>query len=462
MANRIVQFLAMVSGSFLPLTCGINLGWPSPFLPKLQEPDSQIPMNSDEASWVAVMPLIGGPFGAFLGALLVDKLGRKNLLLTQGPLIALSFLIMAFFNNIWVLCVIRFIVGSAEGAIYTALPIYYGEIADPKIRGILGSSLAVSALMGNLLINVIGSYLSLFWSSIISGGFALIHFFTFVWMPESPYFLIKKGLLEEAKASLTKLRGEFDTKEFDEIKNAVKRQEACEKSKFLDLVTVKSNRKAMGIFIILTLTNKVTGMTPVMFYTVKIFTEADGILDPVSSVFSFNMVGLIGTILALFIIDRFGRRPLMLFSAFGCCFALLGEAIFFMIKIYLEEYLEYVQWLPLVSLMAFNLIFCLGLAFGPVLFLSELFPTSVKANALGAAETISVTLGTAISKIFHYLTDAYGMVVPFWSFAVCTALAGYLIFLVVPETKGKTLEEIQLDLIGQRDDEHREKQGQKV
>jgi len=291
--------------------------------------------------------------------------------------------------------------------------------------------------------------LSMFISSLISSGVSVLHFITFMWMPESPYYLIKKGDLEGAKKSLIRFRGcEAITEELSEIMAAVKRQEACEKSTFLDLFNIKSNRKAMVIYMILSFTNKFSGMNPVVFYTATIFEEAGGTLDAVTSVIVFNIAGVIATLLALLVIDRFGRRPLMLFSALGCAVALSCEAAYFTLQVYAPGCLPYIGWLPITALIAYNVIFSFGLSFGPVLFLSELFPTSVKANALGLADTISIIFGTLASKFFHALTDSLGMYVPFWSFAVCSIMGGYLIFTMVPETKGKTLENIQLELIG--------------
>ncbi|KAJ8954277.1 hypothetical protein NQ314_007138 [Rhamnusium bicolor] len=146
-----------LSGAFSVMSSGINLGWTSPYIPKLTSNSSTIPTTNDEGSWCAVAPLLGSPFGAILAAILADKIGRKNTTLLMAPVVFTCFVCIAFAQSIWQISGLRFIIGATEGALYTTLPMYIGEISDPKIRGFLTATIAIFSITGTLFINIIGS-----------------------------------------------------------------------------------------------------------------------------------------------------------------------------------------------------------------------------------------------------------------------------------------------------------------
>lgn len=135
----------------------------------------------------------------------------------------------------------------ADGVAFTVVPMYIGEIAEPKVRGMLGSSCSVMWIVGFLVINIIGSYLSITMTAIVSSILPVISFFTFMWMPESPYFLLMQNKTEEAKKSLRKFRKRNDVEEEIERMQSNLKTSDSSTGRFLDLLTVKSNRKAVII-----------------------------------------------------------------------------------------------------------------------------------------------------------------------------------------------------------------------
>ncbi|KAJ8953094.1 hypothetical protein NQ318_013436 [Aromia moschata] len=450
--GNLFQYLATIAGSFSVMTSGINLGWTSPYIPKLTSNSSSIPTTNDEGSWCAVAPLLGSPFGAILAAYLADKIGRKNTTLLTAPVVTMCFVGIAFATSIWHITGFRFIIGATEGALYTTLPMYIGEISDPKIRGFLTATIAIFSITGTLFINVIGSMLDIFISSLICASIPLIHFVAFVFMPESPYYHIKKHNHKEARNSLEILRGRSDVdSEMDALCKAVVRQERTnEKPGFFDLFTIRSNRKACYIFLILCLTNKFSGKNPCLFYTETIFKEAGSSIDATLSVIIYCSVELLAVAsTTFFIVDRFGKRLLMITSTAGCAISVFMIALHFYLKDYHFGLMENLDWLPITALVSYNILFSIGLSFGPVSVLSELFPTSVKAKALCIADSFSVMMGTIVSKFFQITMDEFGtMSVPFFFFSMCSLVGLIFVIKCIPETKGKTLEEIQQYLIG--------------
>jgi sugar porter (SP) family MFS transporter len=437
------------SGAFSVITSGINLGWTSPYLPQLLDPASPIPTTNDQGSWCAVMPLVGAPIGALIAAILTDLVGRKTTTLLIAPVILSSFVSIAFARTITVISIVRFVIGATEGALYTVLPIYIAEISDPQIRGFLTSTVAIAGIIGTLFINVIGQKYSIFASSLICASVPIIHFVTFLWMPESPYYYIKKRRYEDGERSLKILRGRDDvTEEMDELREVVERQEKS-KARVMDLFSVPSNRRACFIFVIVCATNKFSGKNPCLFYTTMIFDEAGSTISSDMSVIIYCSVELLATFVATAVVDRCGKRPLFIISTLGCAISLLVLGTYFYLKdSQIDNFVETFDWIPITFLVAYNVLFSMGLAFSTVTVVSELFPTNVKAVALGVADTFSVSMGTIASKFFQIANDQYGMYVPFWAFGVCCVVGLVLIVKFVPETKGKTLEEIQYCLMG--------------
>ncbi|KAF2901320.1 hypothetical protein ILUMI_04863 [Ignelater luminosus] len=269
-----------------------------------------------------------------------------------------------------------------------------------------------------------------------------------MWMPETPYYLIKKGKHEQAKKNLQLLRGDENVEEeMKSLCEAVSRQENVEKGKIFDLFTVKSNRRAVIIFIILNLTKKYSGKNPLMFYTATVFEAADGSLSPQVSVMVYILIELVASLASLSIIDRVGRKPIVVVSTIGCALGLAFTGIYFFLKDEMSISMNSFGWLPITALVIFNISYSVGLELIPSIYLGELFPTSVKAIALGMADIFSIINGTVGAKFFQIVKDTQGIYLPFWVFSACCMIGVIFIIKYVPETKNKTLEEIQQYLI---------------
>ncbi|KAK4886107.1 hypothetical protein RN001_002378 [Aquatica leii] len=443
------QYLISLSGCVSILTSGINLGWTSPYLPQiLNGTYINISMTSDQGSWCAVMPLIGAVPGAFLTIFIVDRIGRKLSTLLMAPIVLLCFILLAFSDTVFSIFSVRFIIGAVEGGLYTVLPIYLGEISDPQIRGILTALMGAFSILGALLINVLGFHYSIFTSSLLCAIVPIVHFLTFVLVPESPYYLIKKGKIKEAKNSLKILRATVNIDdELNELKLAVARQETEKEAKVTDLITVKSNRRAVLIYIIINFTRKFSGKNPIQFYTTSIFYLAEGSLSTYLSVIVFICIELVAAMIGVLLIDKTGRRPLLIVSTSICATALCLTGFHFVLKDTYMSYLSMFSWLPLTSLTVYNVCYTMGLELAQTVYLGELFPVNIKAKALGIADMLSVINGTIASKIFQIVADNFGLHYSFFVFSGCCVIGLLLIIKFVPETKNKTLEEIQLYLI---------------
>ncbi|XP_028128514.1 facilitated trehalose transporter Tret1 [Diabrotica virgifera virgifera] len=442
--SALYQYLACFSAILAPVSSGFHYGWPSPTLPRLLAEDSLIPINEDQGFWLATMPLFGGFVGSFTNPLLVDKIGRhKMILLTSGPYL-MAWIMIYFARNVPMMYIARFIAGISDGWSFSSVPMYTGEVSDANKRGMFASWTSISFIFGILGVNFVGSYLSIQHTAIVGGAIPVLLILTFMWMPESPYYYIVKNNLEGARRSLKILRGLSDVDvetELNRIDKAVKADLTKARINPLHLFTLKRNRKAVLIMMLCRGTQQFSGNSAISFYAQNIFNTSGDFMSAKLASNLFFLTQLVVTILASTVVDKIGRRPLILISVAGVGITLMVEGIYF----YLQTVIDVSSFamVPVIALLVYIIFFSIGLQGIPIIILSEVFNADIKSIALGFAEIYFAIIATATSKFFQVTRDHYGMHVPFISFSTICAIAVVLIFIMVPETKGKTLEEIQ-------------------
>lgn len=267
-------------------------------------------------------------------------------------------------------------------------------------------------------------------------------------MPESPYYLIMKGRKEEAKKSLEFFRRCDVTKDLELLEKDVLRQ-MSERGSFKELWTIESNRKALFIMTAIRTMQQVSGAAAWGIFTQKVFQSSDSDISAVLSSIIFIAMQVLMTALGSFMVDRFGRRPLIIISSFLTAITLICGAIYF----YLDQETDYdlsnLRWMPLVIMLLFVIVFSFGLGTAPTLMLGEMFSASIKEKALCLMCIYYAITLAVVLKIFYVLQEI-GMYVPFLLFGICCFINVIVAFWFVPETKGKTLEEIQQELKGNK------------
>lgn len=421
----------------------MHYGWSSPYLPVLLSGTYIFTIQSEEASWLAIMPALGVIIGSILSHFIINVLGRKSLILLISAPFVVTWLMIGLARTSVLFHVARFTAGMADGLTFIVVPIFLGEIAEPKIRGMLSSSCPTAVVMATLLMNIFGRYMSIPTTAFVAAVFPLASLCIFMWIPESPYFLLMKGRNDEAKVCLKRFRGTDNVeKEFERVKSAVQDQNE-NAGKFLELFTIPSNRKALFIALGTRSVQLLTGIHAITFYCKTIFDESGDFLAPSIATIIFHAVQLFMSIIASFVVDISGRRPLLIMSVTGAAITLFANGCFLYVKHCTEVDVSNLTFLPIVCLLCFIIVFAVGLQTIPMLLLSELFPTNVKGFALCIAGVFFGIVSSGVSKFFHFTNENYGMHVPFFAFAACSVVGlGFIVFFV-PETKGHSLEDIQ-------------------
>lgn len=323
---------------------------------------------------------------------------------------------------------------------------YIGEIAEASIRGTLGSFFQLFLTVGILFTYAIGAGVNWQILSIICGVIPVIFGIAFFFVVETPQYLLKKDKLKDAEKNLRWLRGsDYDVSSELEVMQKEVENALQNKASLTDLVTNKANRKALICSLGLMFFQQFSGINAVIFYTVPIFESAGSTLSASVSAIIVGVMQVIFTVVSSLLIDKAGRRILLLVSCItmGICLIVLG--VYFKLQFDKTD-VSNIGWLPLLSLVIFIVAFSIG--FGPIpwMMMGELFSSECKGIASGIAVMLNWILVFVVTKIFPTMIATIHSHNTFWVFAGFMGGALIFTYFVIPETKGKTNAQIQAEL----------------
>ncbi|CAB3365739.1 Hypothetical predicted protein [Cloeon dipterum] len=448
--KKFPQYTAALIATLGSFAAGTVMAWTSPTLPLLTGPSSPLPITPDEGSWVGCLMAVGALCGALPAGIVADTIGRRRAMQCVALPMLISWLLIIVASSVGWLYAARIIAGLGVGAVSVVAPIYVGEIAASSIRGSLGGFFQMQLTIGILFAYLFGAAVPYLWLNILSGCVPLIYIVTLFFIPESPQHLLAKNNRREAERSLQRLRGAgcYIDEELRQMQTALDRQRAeatTQMEAFKSIFTEKAARKALLIGLGLMLFQQLSGINAVIFYTVSIFEAAGSTLSPSVSTIIVGIVQVVVSFIATLLVDRAGRRVLLLVSAsvMALCLAALG--VYFHL---LDTDVDVTSYglIPLASVVLFIVMFSVG--FGPIpwTMLGELFPAKIKGAASALACVENYVLVFTVTKSFQPLVEVVGSAATFGIFAgICVVAVLFTVF-IVPETKGKTLEEIQQEL----------------
>lgn len=262
-------------------------------------------------------------------------------------------------------------------------------------------------------------------------------------MPESPYYYVAKGRLEDASKSLQFLRQQSAEAVKDclvDIENFIK-ETAEQKGTIMDIIRIPGNRKAFMISALLLAFQQLSGNTAVLFNTQSIFEAAHTRVDAAIAAIIIAIVQVAASGLTPFIVDRLGRKIILLICSAVMSVALFALGAYFYMSLAGDD-TSSIMWLPLTSLIVYMIFYNASFGSLPWVILGETFPANVKAVAASLATSVCLITGFLISYFFPFL-NALGTYYVFWLFAVSCLLAFFFILFVVFETKGLSLQDIQ-------------------
>ncbi|APS37736.1 MFS transporter, sugar porter (SP) family [Salegentibacter agarivorans] len=391
-------------------------------------------------SIVMAMALWGTVVGAIFGGIPTNKFGRKNTLIIIGVLYLLSALGSAFANDPITFAIFRFLGGLGVGASTIAAPTYVSEIAPPKDRGRL-----VSLYQFNIVLGILIAYLSNYllrdtgaqpwrWMVGVEAIPAFIYILFVVFIPRSPRWLISKSRNEEAAKILQDINPEADLeKRMIEIKKQSESQITGEN------IFMKKYRFPLILAFLVAFFNQLSGINAFLYYAPRIFESAG--LEANTALLSsigIGVVNLLFTLLGVFLIDKVGRKKLMFAGSIGYIISLsLVAAAFFL------------NWGGLwVPIFLFLFIAAHAIGQGAVIwvFISEIFPNHLRASGQAFGSSTHWVLAAIVPSLVPVLFATIGPGYVFAFFAFMMVLQLIFVIFMMPETKGKTLEELGEEL----------------
>ncbi|PRQ26211.1 putative major facilitator, sugar transporter, major facilitator superfamily [Rosa chinensis] len=383
-------------------------------------------------------------FGAMIGAITIgpiaDFIGRKGAMRLSSALCVAGWLAIYFAESIWPLDIGRLANGYGMGAFSYVVPVFIAEIAPKNLRGRLTAANQLMICAGVSVSYIIGIVVS--WRALALIGLipCAVIIFGLFFIPESPRWLAKTGKHKEFEVALQKLRGEDAdvSHEAAEIQDYIATLDHLPKAKMLDLFQRRYSRSVI-IGVGLMVCQQFGGINGVCFYVSSIFEQA-GFSSSIGTI-TYAILQVVVTGIGAAVMDKAGRKPLILISGSGLVLGCVLTAISFFLKVN-DLALGAVGALAVTGILVYIGSFSIGMGAVPWVVMSEIFPINIKGQAGSLATLVNWFGAWLCSYTFNFLMSwsSYGT---FILYAAINGLGIVFVVFLVPETKGKTLEQIQ-------------------
>jgi MFS transporter, SP family, galactose:H+ symporter len=396
-------------------------------------------------SWVT----LGALGGALVAGGLADKIGRRHTAMIAGLLFAIGALLEAVAPGVFVLTTGRVLTGVAVGFASTVAPLYAAEMAPAAVRGRIVSGYQLAITIGIFLAYLVndalqdsGQWRLMFAVAVIPGVLLILGFMI---VPESVRFLVKAGRRDEARAVVEEIEGPDDAPQvLADIEQSLA-QEQADQADWSELIT-PGLRRPLIIGIGLSVIQQITGINAIIYYANDIFAKAgfeSAQAQSRATLFAIGLVNVLATFIAVAYVDRFGRKPLLKYGLIGMTISLVIVGISFASFDTSGGGFSTGGALTLLGLVVFIISFAFSL--GPVVWtvISEIYPSRIRGRAVSVATAANWGAAFLVTQFFLSIVDAIGEAETFFLFAGICVVSFFWIAHWVPETKGRTLEDIQ-------------------
>uniref|UniRef100_G3MRT8 Major facilitator superfamily (MFS) profile domain-containing protein n=1 Tax=Amblyomma maculatum TaxID=34609 RepID=G3MRT8_AMBMU len=431
-------YLAVAATYMATLSAGLALSYSSPALPDIRQ---KMTISEDDAGWFGSLLMAGGLVGGLLSGQLLNLIGRRGTLWMAALLFAAGWLCLAFGDILPLLFAGRLLTGGGMAIACAAAAVFVAEIAPASLRGVLSTGWNFLVALGVLLGYVMGKWLDYKWlafaclvPAVVTGAASVFC------VRESPLWLLQKGRRKDAIEALQFYRGPRIEEEFCALETSAGNITG------MTLGDIKQPHiyKPILCSLLVMLMQQLSAITVLIFFAQDIIRDAGVSLEP------DNCTILVGGILsgiflvATLLTDKTGRKPLFMISTALSMISLvaLGMSSHLMDMEGQDFHGKY-GWLPLASIVIYFVGYSLGLGPLPFVFLGELTPLKAKGVATTMCVFIYYLTAFLVAKLYAYTVHLMGTAATYWLYGAILAVTFVLFVVYVPETKGKTLEEIE-------------------
>ncbi|KAK9501582.1 hypothetical protein O3M35_012281 [Rhynocoris fuscipes] len=436
--SRMRLYLAVISVNLLFLCAGTVGAWISPTIANLQAS-----LSNDQIALVGSLFSFGAAFGPIIAAFSLDSIGRKGTLYILGACYLISWIILASSINVYVLYIGRIIGGIGVGGTFSCGTLFVAEIADSRSRGPAGSMIMLSSAIGILMEYSIGPWTSYLTLVIVSAVPAILFFFTFIFIPESPYYLLIKNRKSEAAESLRWFRGNIPSssvqKELNEIEDGIK-QTQTNKVGIKSLLR-RGPAQALIISLYLLILQQGSGNAAVISYAQYIFELSNVTISSSICAIIGGITIFSASIFTPFIVRKFSMKRTLLSSTAFVAISLGVLAVYFHLQSRGYD-VSNLSYIPILAYMSYNIFFCWGCGPLPWAMVAELLPTEVKGISTCICGIISSLTAFAIIEITGILLPTVGVAIVLTGFCIFLTIITIGGVYLIPETNGMSLPEI--------------------
>jgi SP family arabinose:H+ symporter-like MFS transporter len=444
MRNPISLYTITIVASLGGFLFGFDMAVISGVLPFVK---TQFDLTAAQEGWFVSSALVGCIAGVAFSGELSDRLGRRKPLLLSATLFLLSAIGCAFMPSLTLVIASRILGGIGIGIASNVVPLYISEIAPANVRGRLVTyyqlaitfGILVAYLTNAALVNYAGNFVSenmfikQIWRAMLGlGAIPAVAFLAGLFaVPESPRWLLQKGRKEEALKVLNAISQDGKTNE-TEVNNSTASPQGTYKELF-----APGMRKALLIGILLPLFSQFSGINAIVYYGPSILSSAGiSLSNSLISQIIFGAANMIFTLFAIWKVDSWGRRPLYLYGTAGASITLIATGFCFYTGATTSTWL-------LVCVLAFLAFFAFSI--GPLKFVvaSEIFPNAIRGRALAISIMTMWIADTVVGQLTPILLKDWGSAGTFWFFAFFCVVAFVVVYKLLPETKGQSLEHIE-------------------
>jgi len=398
----------------------------------------QFQLSSAQTELAVSIVLAGAALGAAVAGYFADRFGRKPVLLVNAIIFGVFAVVTGLSNELTVFLVARFFVGLAVGTASMITPLYIAELAPARMRGAFVTLNQLAIVTGiavayyvDFLFADAGNWRAMFISAV---GPSLVLLVALIFLPESPRWLATRSRLDEALRVLSRIE---TAQEAERNRQELRQVTEIDNLSFRDLFAARFRRPLL-IGVLLAVFQQITGVNTIIYYTPTILQMA-GFESASRAILATVLVGavnLVFTLVSLLLLDRVGRRPLLMLGIAGMGLSLIHLG-------YLFGATHVARNAILLDVIAYLASFAIGL--GPIfwLLISEIYPTTVRGQAMSLATVVIWVCDLLVTITFLTLVERLGARGSFWLYAAACVAALFFSARMVPETKGRTLEEIE-------------------